>query len=77
MTGDIFMKSVQISDLEDVVLLPPSQSVNGCLCGNPLWLIPKSWAHARQNVPSDIFSFGIVMIYVILNYTIFWVGDSD
>ncbi|KAK4246834.1 kinase-like protein [Corynascus novoguineensis] len=76
-TGDdIAIKSVQISDLEDAVLLPPGKNLKGCLCGNQLWRSPESWARARQNTPSDMFSFGVVVIYVMLNDMIFRVSDE-
>ena len=67
---------MQISDLEDAVLLPPGKNLQGCLCGNPLWRSPESWARARQNTPSDIFSFGVVAIYVMLNNMAFLVGED-
>ncbi|KAK0645447.1 kinase-like domain-containing protein, partial [Cercophora newfieldiana] len=70
------IKLVQISDLEDSVLLPHSKSLKGCLCGNLLWRSPESWARARQNTPSDIFSFGIVIIYVMLGDTVFSLPDN-
>lgn len=77
-TGDdIAIKSVQISDLEDAVLLPPGKNLKGCLCGNRLWRSPESWARARQNTPSDMFSFGVVVIYVMLNDMIFRVSDEE
>lgn len=76
-TGDdIAIKSVQISNLEDAVLLPPGKNLKGCLCGNQLWRSPESWARARQNTPSDMFSFGVVVIYVMLNDMIFRVSDE-
>ncbi|KAL2138604.1 hypothetical protein VTI28DRAFT_6504 [Corynascus sepedonium] len=76
-TGDdIAIKSVQISDLEDAVLLPSGKNLKGCLRGNQLWRSPESWARARQNTPSDLFSFGLVVIYVMLNDMIFRVSDE-
>lgn len=62
--------------MEDAVLLPPGKNLKGCLCGNQLWRSPESWARARQNTPSDIFSFGVVVIYVMLNDMVFRVSDE-
>jgi serine/threonine protein kinase len=76
-TSEILVRSVQISDLEDAVLLEPGHNLKGCLCGNQLWRSPESWARARQNTPSDIFSFGVVAIYVMLNDMIFYAGDKE
>lgn len=56
-------KSVQISDLEDTVLLPAGKWIKGTLCGNAIWRSPESWCRARQNISSDIFSFGIVVCF--------------
>ena len=42
-----------------------------------LWRSPESWARARQNTPSDIFSFGVVIIYVMLNGIVFRVSDEE
>ncbi|OAA58993.1 ectomycorrhiza-induced ankyrin-domain nacht-domain containing protein [Niveomyces insectorum RCEF 264] len=74
---DLVVKRVQISDLEDAVLLSPGKHLKGCLCGNQLWRSPESWARARQNTPSDVFSFGVVVIYVMLNDMIFLVSNEE
>ncbi|RMD41269.1 hypothetical protein DV735_g3872, partial [Chaetothyriales sp. CBS 134920] len=76
-SNDLAIKSVQISDLEDAVLLEPGQAIKGCLCGNQLWRSPESWARAQQNISSDIFSFGVVMIYVMLDDMIFRASDKE
>ncbi|KAI0378640.1 kinase-like domain-containing protein [Hypomontagnella monticulosa] len=75
--ADPIIKSVQISDLEDAVLLPPGKSLKGCLSGNQFWRSPESWARARQNTSSDIFSFGVVAIYVMLNDMVFRISDEE
>ncbi|OIW29042.1 kinase-like protein [Coniochaeta ligniaria NRRL 30616] len=75
--GNLSISSVQISDLEDAVLLPPGHHLKGCLCGNQLWRSPESWARALQNTPSDVFSFGVVVVYVMLNDMIFRVRDEE
>ncbi|KZL66695.1 serine/threonine protein kinase (calcium/calmodulin dependent protein kinase) [Colletotrichum tofieldiae] len=74
---DIKIHSVQISALEDAVVLPSGKNLKGCLCGNQLWRSPESWARARQNTPSDVFSFGVLTIYVMLNDMIFRVSDDE
>ncbi|KAI3322807.1 kinase-like protein [Xylariaceae sp. AK1471] len=76
-SSDITIKSVQISDLEDAVIVPPGKYLHGPLCGNQLWRSPESWARSRQNQASDMFSFGIVMIYVMLNEMVFLVSDDQ
>ncbi|OTA95773.1 hypothetical protein M434DRAFT_393416 [Hypoxylon sp. CO27-5] len=75
--GDVTVKSVQISDLEDAVIVPSWKYLRGPLCGNQLWRSPESWARSRQNQASDVFSFGIVMIYVMLNEIIFLVSNDQ
>ncbi|KAI9671548.1 MAG: hypothetical protein M1817_003600 [Caeruleum heppii] len=75
--NDLTVRRVQISDLEDAVLLPPGKNLKGCLCGAPPWRSPESWARARQNTPSDIFSFGVLAIDLMLNDMIFHVSDDE
>lgn len=75
--SDVAVKSVQISDLEGAVIVPPGKYLRGPLCGNQLWRSPESWARSRQNHASDVFSFGIVMIYVMLNKMVFLVNDDQ
>ncbi|CZT53403.1 uncharacterized protein RSE6_14933 [Rhynchosporium secalis] len=60
------VKRVQIADLEDSVILPDGKHLKNTMCGNQLWRSPESWARAAQGISSDIFSFGIVSIYVML-----------
>lgn len=55
------VKAVQISDLEDTVILPAGKWLKGPLCGNAMWRSPESWCRSRQNYASDIFSFGITV----------------
>ncbi|AEO59521.1 hypothetical protein MYCTH_2307897 [Thermothelomyces thermophilus ATCC 42464] len=74
---DIRITQVRISDLEDSVLLGPGKSIKGCLCGNELWRSPESWARAKQNTPSDIYSFAIMAIYVMSNEIVFRVSDEE
>ncbi|KAI2000014.1 killer toxin resistant protein [Ophidiomyces ophidiicola] len=75
--GLVRTKSVQISDLEDTVIVPPGKWLRGPLCGNAIWRSPESWCRSRQNQASDVFSFGIVMIYVMVNEMVFRVSDNE
>ncbi|KAJ8128801.1 hypothetical protein O1611_g4835 [Lasiodiplodia mahajangana] len=75
--NDLAIQSIRISDLEDAVQLPPRGALKGCLCGNQLWRSPESWARARQNISSDMFSFGVVVIYVMLNDMVLRVSDEE
>lgn len=59
--GQVVVKNVQVSDLEDTVIVPPGKWLRGPLCGNGIWRSPESWCRSRQNQASDIFSFGIVV----------------
>lgn len=59
--NEFVIKNVQISDLEDAVLLPSGKYLREGLCGNQMWRSPESWARSAQGTPSDIFSFGIVV----------------
>lgn len=61
-TGDkCDVHTVQVSDLDDAVIVPPGKYLRGPLCGNQLWRSPESWARSLQNQASDVFSFGIVV----------------
>jgi serine/threonine protein kinase len=75
--GILSIRKVQISDLEDSVILPPGKYLRVALCGNQMWRSPESWARAAQGTPSDIFSFGIVSIYVVLNGMVFRAADEE
>ncbi|PYH94867.1 kinase-like protein [Aspergillus ellipticus CBS 707.79] len=73
----ITINRVQISDLEDTVIAPPGKWLRGPLCGNAIWRSAESWARSRQNQSSDVFSFGIVMIYARVNELVFRVTDDQ
>ncbi|KAK2748717.1 hypothetical protein FQN57_000298 [Myotisia sp. PD_48] len=60
-----------VEDLEDTVIVPPRRWLKGPLCGNVIWRSPENWCRSRQNQASDIFSFRIVMIYVMVNEMVF------
>lgn len=59
------------------MVIPPGKNLRDCLRGNQLWRSPESWARARQNTPSDIYSFGVVIIYVMLNKMVFRARDEE
>ena len=60
--GAFEFRNVQITDLEDAVVLPPNaRGLDKRLSGNMFWRSPEAWARAVQNTPADIFSFGIVV----------------
>ncbi|EGE82493.1 serine/threonine protein kinase [Blastomyces dermatitidis ATCC 18188] len=74
--GSIRVNQVQIGDLEMGSMVPPGLNVRGARLGNPMWRSPESHAAARINRPSDIFSFGLVCIYTMLQKIIFRI-DSE
>lgn len=59
--GAIEIKRAQIGDLEMGSMIPPGLNVRGALLGNPMWRSPESHAAARINLPSDIFSYSLVV----------------
>lgn len=71
------IQDVKLSDLEDAVLLEPGTAIEGATLGNKLWRSPESWTGAVQEHPSDIFSFGIVAIYVMTKRMAFYDGLTD
>ncbi|KAF7162555.1 hypothetical protein CNMCM5623_007801 [Aspergillus felis] len=75
--GGVVVKSVQNSDLEDTVIVPRGKWLTGPLCGNAIWRSPESGCRSRQNQASDVFSFGFVMIYVMVNEMVFRVNDDE
>lgn len=60
-SGAIEVKAVQIGDLEMGCAIPPDLNVRGARLGNPMWRSPEAHAAGRMNLPSDIFSFGLVV----------------
>ncbi|KAI9709528.1 MAG: hypothetical protein M1820_003288 [Bogoriella megaspora] len=75
--NSIIIRSVQLSDLEDMILLAPRTMLDGFICGNRLWRSPESWARALQDIASDVYSFGVVAVYVMLQHMSFYVSDED
>ncbi|KAK3902657.1 calcium/calmodulin dependent protein kinase [Staphylotrichum tortipilum] len=74
---ELTVRQVRISDFEDAVQLDPGKSLRGCLCGNEFWRSPESWARVKQSLTSDVYSFGIVAIYVMLKHMVFRVPDEQ
>ncbi|KAK2810698.1 hypothetical protein FQN50_002741 [Emmonsiellopsis sp. PD_5] len=75
--GQVIIKNVQISDLEDTVIVKTGKWLRGPLCGNAIWRSPESWCRSRQNQSSDVFSFAIVMVYVMIREMVFRVNDEE
>ncbi|OBT53182.1 hypothetical protein VE04_06181 [Pseudogymnoascus sp. 24MN13] len=74
--GTIEVQRVQVGDLEMGSVIPPGLNVRGAKLGNPMWRSPESHAAARINLPTDVFSFGLVCIYTTLRKIIFRI-DSE
>lgn len=75
--GVLSVKKVQIADLEDVIILPSGKWLRDTTCGNPIWRSPESWARAKQGTSSDVFSFGIVAVYVVLKNMVFCATNEE
>ncbi|KAL1882845.1 hypothetical protein Daus18300_000483 [Diaporthe australafricana] len=75
--GSVMIQDVKLSDLEDAVLLEPDMAIKDAVLGNKLWRSPESWTGATQEHPSDVFSFGVVAIYVMANRMVFYSGLTD
>ncbi|EGC44800.1 conserved hypothetical protein [Histoplasma capsulatum var. duboisii H88] len=71
--GQTIINNVQISDLEDAVLVPPGKWLRGPLCGNAIWRSPGGWCRSHQNEASDC----LQMIYIMLNEMVFRVSDCE
>ena len=63
--------------MEDAIILPSGKWLRDTTCGNPIWRSPESWARAKQGTPSDVFSFGIVAVYVVLKNMVFRATDEE
>ncbi|CAD6450437.1 7e04848b-6a22-4e39-8eaf-11731cba9fbb-CDS [Sclerotinia trifoliorum] len=63
--------------LDDSFILLPGQGIMGGRCGNQFWRSPESWGKGRRGVLSDIFSMGIVAIYIMNKQMIFYDGSKD
>ncbi|KAK4097705.1 kinase-like protein [Parathielavia hyrcaniae] len=75
--NNLTVNQVRISDLEELVLLGPGECIEGCLSGNELWRSPESWARAEQYFSSDLFSFAVVAIYVMLEHMMFLASSEE
>ncbi|KAH9864673.1 hypothetical protein J1614_010608 [Plenodomus biglobosus] len=72
---DMAIERVQISDLENAAHLPKPRCIKGMLAGNDNWCSPERHFKGELNKPTDIFSFGLVCIYAMLNRVI--LGPDD
>ncbi|KAG9233358.1 calcium/calmodulin dependent protein kinase [Amylocarpus encephaloides] len=59
------------------VILHPGKYIGNGLRGNQMWRSPESGARSIQGTPLNIFSFGIVPIYVVLKEMGFCVTDEE
>ncbi|KAH8668753.1 kinase-like domain-containing protein [Xylariales sp. PMI_506] len=70
--GSLVVDRVQLSDLEDSTYIPPAQALRGLQVGNHWWRSPEAHVKGGINKPTDIFSFAIVSIFLLLRRVIFW-----
>ncbi|KAL4864110.1 hypothetical protein BDV12DRAFT_189153 [Aspergillus spectabilis] len=54
-----------------------NEAPEGPLCSSTTWRSPESWCRSRQNEVPDVFSFAIVIIYVMLSEMVLRVSDTS
>lgn len=59
--GRMVIGKVQLTDLDDAVQLEEGAYCTGALCGNEIWRATEVWGRDRQGLPSDMFSFAMVV----------------
>ncbi|RAK83910.1 kinase-like protein [Aspergillus costaricaensis CBS 115574] len=64
-------------DMVHNVIVPPGKWLRGPLCGNAIWRSAESWARSRQNQASDVFSFALVIVYVMADEMVLRVPDEQ
>ncbi|KAA6413751.1 MAG: serine threonine kinase [Lasallia pustulata] len=64
---EIKITQVQLTDFEDSARVPPGYNILDKQVGNWMWRSPEAHAQGRVNKPSDMFSFGVVCIYLSLD----------
>lgn len=66
----IIVKQVRLTDIEDGTELAPEEAVFGKQVGNIMWRSPEAHARGPIQLPTDMFSFAIVVsANVIVLYT--------
>ena len=58
----IAIERVQIIDFENAAYLPKGRRLKGMLVGNENWRSPESHLRGELNKPTDMFSFGAVVV---------------
>jgi len=59
-TGET-VSNILLADMEDVCHVPPGSSIIGIQPGNWMWRSPEAHAQGPIGMPSDMFSFGLVV----------------
>lgn len=59
------IEKVQITDLENAAYLPKGRCIKGMLPGNDNWRSPEGHFKGELQKPSDMFSFGAVVGWLI------------
>lgn len=62
---DVIIDLVQLVDLEDTAHVPPGRAIKGAQVGNWMWRSPEAHAEGPVETPSDMFSFGLVVIHLL------------
>ena len=59
---NLTIDKVQVTDLENAAHLPKGRCIKGMLPGNENWRSPEGHCKGPLNKPTDIFSFGAVVL---------------
>ncbi|KAK0112935.1 hypothetical protein ONS95_014653 [Cadophora gregata] len=73
---EVIVEQVQISDLENAAYLPKPSCIKGMLAGNENWRSPEGHFKGELNKPSDLYSFGLVCLYAVLERVIQGIDDD-
>lgn len=69
--GELVVKQVQLTDIEDGAHMPPGTAIYGKQVGNIMWRSPEAHARGPIQLSSDMFSFAII---VSLSFLVNFVG---
>ncbi|KAF2009542.1 kinase-like protein [Aaosphaeria arxii CBS 175.79] len=72
----IVVSDVALTDLETAVYIPPGKALRGAVRGNENWRSPEMHFRAEVYKPADMYAFGAVCVYAMLNKVLFGL-DND
>ncbi|MCJ1478355.1 hypothetical protein MMC13_007035 [Lambiella insularis] len=75
--GQTVIEKVEVADVDNAVFALPGGAIYGTQVGNLFWRSPEAQIGIRIQKPTDVWSFGMLCVYVVMRIVTFNIREEE